>query len=187
MIAAVFGNARAADILHHNVGLSIRADSSVEQARDIGMVQRSQYLALSAQPAQKFLAAETGLHQLDCDLLGKLSVIAFRAIDRAHAAFANELQELIRTELRADQAVGPVVGKALGKTMNCRTLNESTGLTVGLKQRRNFCMERRIIAATLLDVVLLALFRQLDRAGKYVLYLMPAISLHASALFDMSW
>ena len=78
------------DVLHHQVRPIFFRRAAVEQARDVGMIERRQNLSLVAKATHDKVRVHAAANQLDCDLLSILIIIAFAEINRAHAA-ASEL------------------------------------------------------------------------------------------------
>jgi len=86
MLAAILIDGNTINILHHQIGQSV-ADSAIQQARDVGMVQIGQNLPLGAEAQQHSTRLrKSGMHQLDRNLLLVHIVGTGRQINSAHPA-----------------------------------------------------------------------------------------------------
>ena len=85
----------ALDVLHDEIGLARLRRPSVEQPRDVRMIERRRDLPLSAESPQGLLAGHPGLNQLDGDALLELVVGAAREINRPHSAVAELGQQFV--------------------------------------------------------------------------------------------
>ena len=79
--------------------------AAVQQARDIGVVQGGQDLALLLEAPQHFLAAGLGAHDLERDLFAEGVVGAHGQIHGTHTALADLAEYLVWTDAAAFQAV----------------------------------------------------------------------------------
>jgi hypothetical protein len=74
------------DILHDEIRNAARAGPSIEQARDVGMIERREDLSLRLEAANHVADERAGLHQLDGDASGIRGVGALGEPHRSHAA-----------------------------------------------------------------------------------------------------
>src|SRR5207248_2140143 len=77
---------------------AVRRGSTVEEARNIRMLETGQDLALMAKPAQHFGGIHTMLDDFDGNELVELIVVALGQVHRAHTAAADLLEHAIGTE-----------------------------------------------------------------------------------------
>ncbi|HKP14267.1 MAG TPA: hypothetical protein VJZ91_19255 [Blastocatellia bacterium] len=96
---AVVINLDAFDVLHHEERLAVGRDAAVQEARDVRVVERGEDLPLAAETAGEVGVGETAPHELERDLLLKLSVRALGEEDRAHPAAAQLAQNPVGPEL----------------------------------------------------------------------------------------
>src|SRR5260370_4369696 len=85
-------------MLHHDVGESIGGAASVEDRRDIRMVQIGENLSLMKKSADHVHGVQSGPQEFDRDGLKVVLVIPDREINHAHPAVADLTNELIRTD-----------------------------------------------------------------------------------------
>src|SRR5579864_660187 len=95
------GDRNSLDQLHHEVGTASVRGAGIEDLGDVGMIHQGQRLALSSEAGEDLAAVHARLDELQRDrppyrmgLLGH--------VDRAHAAFADRLQELVGADDRAE-------------------------------------------------------------------------------------
>src|SRR5262249_1975051 len=139
LLFCVFRDPDAFDVLHHKVWSAIVRRAAVEEARNIGVLELGQNLALAPEPAQDEIGIETRPNQLDCDLRFILLVVTARQIDRAHSA----APQLVDQSVWADLAAGHRAGAALRLTrvklfyslLHLRTHELPAGGLVAGKQR----------------------------------------------------
>ena len=99
----------AVDVLHDQIRCGVVQLAAVDQARYRGMIQRRQYVPLAVQPAAQARMQDGMLQDFDRDGLLILRIIALAAVNRAHAAMAQNRHDAIRADPRADQAVAMVL------------------------------------------------------------------------------
>ena len=130
------------DELHHQVGPAVGSHATVQQPRDVGMVQVGQDLALGAEAAQHLLAVHAPAHQLQRHLLAVLVVGAHGAVDHAHAAGAHPLDDAVG----ADQlALEGIVGQIAGRGIPGRRSGQEIVVVVGGQQRGQLGCQGRIL------------------------------------------
>jgi hypothetical protein len=86
---------QALDVFHDQEGAPVRRLAAVQQARDVGVLEPRQRLALAAKPFDRLLVALEAGHELDRDLLGVGVVGAFGQPDLAHAALPQQPHQSI--------------------------------------------------------------------------------------------
>ena len=99
---AVFDERLALDVLEHEVRRAVRRGPAVEQAGDVGMLERGRDLPLAPEALQRELARHAGPDELDGDLLLELVVGAAGEVDHAHAALPELGEELVGADAIAD-------------------------------------------------------------------------------------
>src|SRR5262249_59609152 len=99
MAVAEFGDGGAIDVLHHKIRQAVFIHAAVEQARDVGMIERGQNLSLVAEAAQDVVGIHSALDQLDGHLLPILIISASRQIDLSHPARAELRQKPVMAKL----------------------------------------------------------------------------------------
>ena len=98
MGCTILVNRETCDVLHDEVGQSIVRCSSIEQARDVRVVEAGQDLSLVAKMTEHRVGVHAAFDQLDCDLLLVLLIRALGQIDRAHSAAADFANNSIRAD-----------------------------------------------------------------------------------------
>ena len=97
--AAVLRDRLAVHVLHGEVRqAAVLGDTTVEQARNPGVLEAGQDLTLSNQPFALELAMRAVAMQLDRHLLLELAVGALGEIDGPHAAFADLAHQPVRSD-----------------------------------------------------------------------------------------
>ena len=89
-------------VLQDEVGLARLRRPAVEQARDVGVIERRRDLALAPEPPQRVLARRARTHELDGDLLLELVVRAAGQVHHPHPAVAELREELVGADPIAD-------------------------------------------------------------------------------------
>ncbi len=98
MLVAVPIDRRALDVLHREPGQAVLGDPAVHEAGDAGVIEQRKDLPLLEEPADEGVARRTGAHQLQCDALAELRVVALGEVHRAHAAAAQLAQDAVRPD-----------------------------------------------------------------------------------------
>ena len=175
LLVAVAGDRHPLDQLHHEVGSARTAArdvapgrTGVEHLGDIGVIHQGQRLPLGLEAGQHLATVHARLHQLERDFaLHRLRLLGH--VDRAHAPFADLLQQLVRPNHRAGgfrrncQVDGG--GKAGG-----RGFQKAAGTKVILDQLLHAGSKGLVIAATVLDEPLpLFDLRDFDGGGQNTL------------------
>ena len=97
---AVLSDGDAFDEFHHEVGASAVGRAGVQHAGDIGVVHQGQGLPLGVEAGQRLLGVHAQFDDLQGDLANhRLGLLGH--VDGAEAAFADLLQQLVRTDLGA--------------------------------------------------------------------------------------
>ena len=103
VFAAVVVDRRSFDVLHDQVRNAAGGRAAVEQAGDVGMLERGQNLPLLPEALQQRLAAGAAANEFDGDTLFEFGILARRQKDGAHAA----VPELADDAIRSDEDVLP--------------------------------------------------------------------------------
>jgi hypothetical protein len=149
MLVAVLGDRHALDKVHDDVRPAGARCAGVEHAGDVGVVHQGQSLPLGPEAGDDLLRVQAGLDELDghqpLDRLGLLG-----HPDRAHAAFADKLNELVGTD---DGAGGFVCRHKVGGIFNRprRRREEIAGLGVGFQQQFHAVAQLTVAAAGLVE------------------------------------
>jgi hypothetical protein len=88
----------AVDVLHRDVGAAAGVHPSVEQLRDVGVVQVREDLPLLLEAAQRVGSEPIAGDQLQRDVLREAAVRALRQVDGRHAAAAEEPDDAVRPD-----------------------------------------------------------------------------------------
>ena len=96
---AVLGDRDAVDQLHHEEGPAGAGGPGVEDFGDVGMVHQGQRLALGLEPGDDLAGVHAGLDDLERDLAADGRLLLGH-VDDAHAAFADLLEQLVRSDPR---------------------------------------------------------------------------------------
>ena len=113
------------------------------------MIEAGKDLPLVAEPTQHRLRIHAALDELDRDLLLVLPVGAPGEIDRAHAAAADALRDLVVADGRPDQPVGIIVLEEPRVERHDRRLDEVTCRLVGSQQGIDFPAQGLVARALL--------------------------------------
>ena len=103
--------------LHREVRLPLVADAAVEETRDVRVAEPGQDLALAAEPVEERRRREPAADHLEGHLLRVGAVGPVGAVDRAHAALAQQAVDLPRADAAPDgldTARCQQVGRRLG-------------------------------------------------------------------------
>ena len=96
----------ALDQLHHQVGNAVVSGAAIQQTGDVGMIERGENLALSAEAFQNKRGIEAAAHQFHGDFLGVLAIRPGGAVHLTHAAMADRLSDLIDANAAASAGHG---------------------------------------------------------------------------------
>ena len=164
LLVTIFRDRDAFDQLHREVGAALRRGAGVQHLGDVLMVHQRQRLPLGLEPAQNLRRVHPGFDELERDAAFYRFGL-FSRPDRAHAPFAKLLQELVRTDPRADW---------LERRLGCRRgwdyrrldlvaipvrdrgfgwmLEEASGLLVRLQQCVNLPAQLDVAAASVVEM-----------------------------------
>ncbi len=92
-------------MFHDEVRRAVLEIAAVDQARDRGVIERREDVPLAVQPAAQPRMQGRMLQYLDRHGLLVLRVVALAAINRAHAAMAENRHHAIGPDARSDQAI----------------------------------------------------------------------------------
>ena len=180
---AVRAQVAAVDVFEREERLAVRAGAAVEQARDVGMLEAGEDLALGAEALGEMLHARPRPHQLQRRALLETAVHALGEVDRAHAALPDQLQQPPSAEVTADQRFGGgarAVFRQRGDEIRAaRRQAGDAGIAIGLQQRARFGAQRGIVAAQRQLRVPLRL-RVVGHGLEQCARLPPAIGIHLS-------
>ena len=87
--SGIFQQRSAVHILHHEVWQACFGCATVEQTRDVGMLQAGQDLPFRPEAAERGIRIGAPLDQLDGYLHAEI-VFAYRAIDGTHASLTDQ-------------------------------------------------------------------------------------------------
>ena len=96
--AAVARDRLAFDELHHEVGPSVLGGSSVEEPRDVRMLEPREDAPLAREPGEHFVRRHSAAQQLDRDALLEEPVRALGQEDLAHAAPPETAEDTVRPD-----------------------------------------------------------------------------------------
>ena len=100
------------------------AHAAVQQAGDVGMVERGQRLPLRPKAAEGVVRHHPAPDQLDRDLLLILIVCSGRKIDGSHPPGGDESHQLVGADLLAHQRRGLLGLEELGERVGRRSLED---------------------------------------------------------------
>ena len=86
------------DVLHDQVGGSIRQGSAVQEVRDVGMIELGEDLPLYLEARLHRAAESAPMHHFDRDALFEFGIGAFRKVNLAHAARTQGADDAVRTD-----------------------------------------------------------------------------------------
>ena len=160
----------AVDILHGEVGNAIAGGTTVEDSRDVRVIEVGQDLAFSVEPLQElrvvgvFLAPgleQVGPDQLQGDLL--LEVVAPAGEeDGAHASLVDPFQELVGADPiagRRDRHRERQVRRWLGAFAGNLLLEQVVGLGAVFEQGLDFTPQLSVVSAGLREIWLAVVLR----------------------------
>src|SRR5262245_57696107 len=84
------------DVLHHQIGKAFVRAATVENARDIRVLEMGENLPFASEAVEQRAAVHAALHDLDGDIFPKYVVIAAGPVDAAHATLALKPDDLVR-------------------------------------------------------------------------------------------
>jgi len=136
------------DQLHHKVGQAFRCGAAIDEPGYVGMLQIGQDLAFGAETRDRKRGLETALHHFDRNLLAVFVVCAHGAKNRAHAAFADLLGDLVGAQPATDPRLlnGNAAPQILAQLRS--RLQEATGLVIGANERIDISSQRRFRAGS---------------------------------------
>jgi hypothetical protein len=144
----------AFDELHHEIRLPALRRAAVDEARDVGVLERGESLTLAAEAPQDLVGVHAALDDLERDALHEFTVGARREVDDAHAAARETALESIAPDRAADHVVlrrirdrARVRGQQHEVGAESGLLQESAD-AIGMPEERNeLDEERRLVAA----------------------------------------
>lgn len=111
-LLAVFGDGLAFDEFHDEVGEAVFVGAAIEEAGDVGVVEGGEDLPFEAEAGGGFFRVQPVADEFDGDGLAIGVVVAFGAVDLAHAAAGDEGSDAIGPEAATKERVsfGALVG-----------------------------------------------------------------------------
>jgi hypothetical protein len=134
------------DELHDQIRRGVVELPAVDQTGDRGMIERRQDVPFAVQPAAQARVQNGMLQHLDRDGLLVLRIIAFAAVDRAHAAMAENRYDAIRADPRADETIAVILEQRFCGGTDCIE-QRIFALTVALEQRLDRSAQLGIVGA----------------------------------------
>ncbi len=133
--------------LHCDIRDPVVGRAAIEQARNVGMIETGQDLALVAKSFQQQRDAGAAANQLDRHLLRVEAVSSRRQVDFAHPAAADLPHQTVVAYLESRAQAFGRIGVVRARAHDGRGL-EKPALCVfmGTQQGRHLCMEIRILA-----------------------------------------
>ncbi len=148
VIVAILGDRHAVDQLHDEIRQAGFGGPNVEDAGDVDVVHHGQGLPLGLEAGDDLAAVHARLDDLERDL-ALHGVGLLRHVDRAHAAFADLLQDLIRTD---DRTEAHREVRLVDRGHNCpRVVQELLWFFVSLQKGLDLGAERLIAGAGLIE------------------------------------
>jgi len=112
---APVGDRLAVDEFQCEPGSPIRCQASIDEPRQVRVRQAREDASFAHETGMHVVEIESAPDQLDCHVLGEVSVVALASIDHAHATAADPLNHPERTQQRTDQGiVGAIVVSSVG-------------------------------------------------------------------------
>ena len=103
VLVAVAIDRHAVHQLHHEERLPVRGGAAVHQPRDVGMVERRQRLAFELKAPEDLRRIGARPHDFERGVAAEGGVGALGAVDDAHAAAADDVENAPGADRRADQ------------------------------------------------------------------------------------
>ena len=88
-------------VLHHQEGLTVLGQPTINQRDDVGVIQRRQNLPLHAKTTHRVGSVYRSREELDGGLLGELAVRALGAIHDSHSALTDPFNQSKASDDRA--------------------------------------------------------------------------------------
>ena len=146
-IVGVAIDRRAGDVLHHEVGKPLRRGAAIEEAGDVGMVQRREHLPLVAEATHDEVGIHAAADHLDRDRMREVAGMA-REVDGAHSAAAEAAVDHVCADRAAEVRI---VALVLIAGVDCRGRDEQTRVGIGGEQRLDFRAQFRVAGAVRLE------------------------------------
>ena len=160
LCVGMVGHGGAVDVLHHQVGRAFRGVAGVDHAGDVGVREAGQDVALGGEARRAVRSRPS--NQLERDRLLVLAVVAFREVDRAHPAVADDIDDTPRAEPDADERIGP--GRGCARLLDESFDPERVLRRVGGEHGRDLGAQVTVAAAHAIQVGDALGRRQLERA-----------------------
>src|SRR5215472_877383 len=106
LLAAICVDGSAFHIFHYQEGLALWRVTSINQPRDIGMIQTSKNLPFMAETVQHVRGIHAVRHDFDGHVLAKLVIVAAGEVNGPHAALANFAKNAPSAEPRPGNTLG---------------------------------------------------------------------------------
>lgn len=145
VVRAVFTEGGAVDVLHDDVGRAVGGCAAIEEAGDVGVVERGEDLAFGAEAGEHFRHEEEGgADDFDGDGFFELFVVAFGEEDGAHAASAEEALDGVGAETVAG---GGFPEEGVGGVGVLDGVAGGGGLVVAMEERFDVAAEFGVVGA----------------------------------------
>ena len=107
---AVLIDRGSGDEVHHEIGPPVRGGAAIQEFGDIGVIEVRQDLAFGIEAFERVVAEDAAADDLDGDHFAVQVVDAHGLVDRAHAAFGDELHDAVGAQAGADRRGCPAAG-----------------------------------------------------------------------------
>ena len=146
---AVFVDRRARDEIHHEPGLAVGSGAAVQQLGDVGVFKMGQNAALGFEASHGVTRIQAAADNFQRHQLAIKVVHAHGLVNHAHAAFADDLYNAVRADVRAGAKRRIGIGTGDGLRQHRRGFDEVARVFQRRKQRANFFDQFRMATAYL--------------------------------------
>ncbi len=164
----------AVDQFQYEKGPSFVGRPTVDQARDVGMLEVCKYLALGTQALQDESRVEAARHQLDRDFLLIFRIDAPRAVHVSHSAVSDECHDLVCADPPANQEIGFRWQQVAGELNDRRPIDDCVLRPVRIEQRLDFSEQFRLSMTGVVEKAAPLRFRESARGREDMLNALPA-------------
>jgi hypothetical protein len=175
---------RAFDELHHQVRDAVVGLTSVEEARDVRVVERGQDPALAAKTL-RMVGARDRAGQFDGDAPVEVPVGAARQQHQPHATAAHDALDFVGPDAAPYPARLVGVARLAYRAVH-RAAQGRGGVYVRVQERLHFAPQLVIAGARLIEVGGAVVPRKGDGGGEDVANLLPASGVHGVAHAESS-
>ena len=165
----------ALDQFHDQVRQALRGGATVEQPRNVRMIEVRQYLAFGAEPLEHVACVVAGPDELDRDFLLVLRIGAACPVHLPHATAPEQGRDDVGPDAPADPALlGLCKGFGRG-VVGGHAIEHCVGLRMRREQRCHFAPQIRILSLEPLEPRLTVVRVPLGGLEELVFDLLPAI------------